>query len=526
MLSRPFSILILVAWLGQMGVLVDRSYLRSTPGALAAELGRYGAGAQWKGIYYRGEKIGFSVGQTVDTGDGYDLQEDGRLQMVLLGATSAARIKTSAHVDRAFTLRSFSFSLDPGTGPIEVTGEVKDLRLALTIRSPSGVRSETRDLPEPPNLALNLPRRLAAAGLAPGQHLRISTFDPATLRNAPMELEVLAREVVWAAGKPVPAFRIRMTFSGVTSTSWVTDVGEVVREESPLGLIVLRETRERATALAVPGEVQADMLKTAAISPAGPRIVDPSTVESLDLRLEGVELAASDVDGSTQTLSRGVIELRDPRTLVPTAKDPKAAAYLAPEAFIESDDPAVVAEAELAAAGAKDPRLRAERVLRHVNAILEKKPTVSLPSAREVLRTKVGDCNEHSVLFVAMARSLGIPARIAIGLVFIHGGFYYHAWAEVYVEGPPGQGLWLPVDPTLNQFPADATHLALARGGLERQTAVLPLLGRARITVEKIRLRAGSTPVLVGRVARDPRPMQIDMPRRGGAIGCWSAPAR
>ena len=112
MLSRPFSALILVAWFGQMGVLVDRAYLRSTAGALAAELGRYEAGAQWKGIYYRGEKIGFSVGRTVVTNDGYDLEEDGRLQMVLLGATSAARIKTSAHVDRAFALRSFYFSLD------------------------------------------------------------------------------------------------------------------------------------------------------------------------------------------------------------------------------------------------------------------------------------------------------------------------------------------------------------------------------------------------------------------------------
>jgi hypothetical protein len=526
MLSRPFSALILVAWLGQMGVLLDRSYFRSTPGALAAELEKYGAGAQWKGIYYRGEKIGFTVGRTVPTSEGYDLEEDGRLQMVLFGATSAARIKTSARVDRAFGLKSFRFSLDPGTGPMEVTGTLTGLRLALTIRSPSGTRSETRDLPEPPSLALNLPRRLAALGLVPGQHSSISTFDPATLRNAPMELEVLAREVVWAAGKPVPAFKIRMTFSGVTSTSWVTDVGEVVREESPLGLIVLRETRERATALAVPGDVQSDMLRTAAITPSGPRIVDPANVESLKLRLEGVELAPSDIDGSTQTLSHGVIELRDPGALAPTAKDSQAAVYLAPEAFIESDDAAVRAEAQLAAAGAQDPRLQAERVLRHVNAILEKKPTVSLPSAREVLRTKVGDCNEHSVLFVAMARSLGIPARISVGLVFIHGGFYYHAWAEVYIEGPPGRGVWTPVDPTLNQFPADATHLALGRGGLERQTAVLPLLGRAKITVEEVKLRAGSAPVLVGSAARDPTPMEIDMPKRGGAIGCWSAPAR
>jgi Putative ATP-binding cassette/Transglutaminase-like superfamily len=106
-----------------------------------------------------------------------------------------------------------------------------------------------------------------------------------------------------------------------------------------------------------------------------------------------------------------------------------------------------------------------------VNALLEKKPTISLPSAREVLRTRVGDCNEHTALYVALARALDIPARIAVGLVRLHGAFNYHAWAEVYVE-ENGRGLWLPVDPTLNEFPADATHIRLSRGGLDKLTVV------------------------------------------------------
>ena len=119
--------------------------------------------------------------------------------------------------------------------------------------------------------------------------------------------------------------------------------------------------------------------------------------------------------------------------------------------------------------GVEGDRNRAERLTRYVNGLLDKKPTVSLPSAREVLRTKVGDCNEHTALFVAMARSIGMPARIAVGLVFMHGAFYYHAWPEVYITERSGRGLWLPVDPTLNQFPADATHLRLARGGLDNR---------------------------------------------------------
>ncbi len=116
-------------------------------------------------------------------------------------------------------------------------------------------------------------------------------------------------------------------------------------------------------------------------------------------------------------------------------------------------------------AGALSPREQAERLVRGVNGLLDKTPTISVPSAREVLRTRVGDCNEHTALYVALARAVGIPTRINVGLAWVLGAFYYHAWPEVYLEEPDGRGLWLPVDPTFNQFPADATHVRLLRGG-------------------------------------------------------------
>jgi transglutaminase-like putative cysteine protease len=139
-----------------------------------------------------------------------------------------------------------------------------------------------------------------------------------------------------------------------------------------------------------------------------------------------------------------------------------------------------------------------------------------------VLRTKVGDCNEHTALYVAMARAAGIPARIAVGLVFVHGAFYYHAWPEVYVDRTTSSGLWLPVDPTLNQFPADATHIRLTRGGLEKQAAILPLIGHLSIDVDRVELAPNSTPVLVGRQPIDLGALAIPIPRRESA--CCTCP--
>jgi transglutaminase-like putative cysteine protease len=269
------------------------------------------------------------------------------------------------------------------------------------------------------------------------------------------------------------------------------------------------------------------MLEAAAIVPTpARRIDDPLAVERLRVRLEGADaFAGPDLEGAGQRLAGDALEIVDARTLAPGPLDPEAWRHLKPEPLIESDAPEIRAEAERATDGATAARTRAERLVRHVHALLEKRPTISLPSALEVLRTRVGDCNEHTALYVALARARGLPARIAVGLVYLRGAFYYHAWPEVYLEETPTRGLWLPVDPTLNQFPADATHIRLARGGLDRQAAILGLVGRARLSILELQERPGSTPLLVGRAPGDARALDIPIPRRDGSgRGCWSSP--
>lgn len=505
--TRPISLVILLAWAIQMGFLVHRSYLQASVN-LAVDLARYGSEAQWRGIYYRGAKVGFTVRQTVPLEDGFELQEDGQLEMTLLGAQTAAKLRTTARVDRDFILQSFEFSLDPGTGAVEVSGRVEPpvgdsglWQLTVGITTSAGTRTEVRELDEPPVLPINMGRRLASSGLTPGARHEWMIFDPATLTNMPAVLEVGERELIRIGSRPIPAFRVEMELAGMRITSWVTDTGEVVREDSPLGLMTVRESAERAMMKAVPGDVRTDMLAASAVVPVMTQpIAEPRDVLRVRLRVAGVDLSNPDLQGVGQTVEGNVIELVDPRTLEPGPADADAARYLQPEPLIESDAPEILAEAELAVAGLdrEATRARAEALTRYVNALIEEKPTLSLPSALEVLRTKIGDCNEHTALYVAMARALGIPARISVGLVYVRGAFYYHAWPEVYLPEGEDRGLWLPVDPTFNQFPADGMHLRLARGGLEKQAAILPLIGQVQLTVLDVEFAPDSVPILVG----------------------------
>ncbi|MEO0225950.1 MAG: transglutaminase-like domain-containing protein, partial [candidate division WOR-3 bacterium] len=151
--------------------------------------------------------------------------------------------------------------------------------------------------------------------------------------------------------------------------------------------------------------------------------------------------------------------------------------FVKPSIYIQSEEPEIVRTAKNIAGIETDKKEVVQRLTNWIYVNLKKRPTVSMPSAVDVLKTMEGDCNEHAILFVAFARALGIPAKIYVGLVNLGNAYYYHAWCAVYL------GKWVPVDPTFNQFPADAGHFKLKTGELSEQTKVLKVVGKLKIKV-------------------------------------------
>jgi transglutaminase-like putative cysteine protease len=152
-------------------------------------------------------------------------------------------------------------------------------------------------------------------------------------------------------------------------------------------------------------------------------------------------------------------------------------ANVAPEPLIQSNNPQIVQLAQRIRAGERDPEIVARRINQWVHDSITARITFGVPSALQVLKSRTGDCNEHTQLFVALARAIGMPTRIAAGLAYVDGKFYYHAWPEILLKD------WVPVDPTFGQFPADAAHLRFVIGGLARQTELLRLMGNLKIDV-------------------------------------------
>jgi len=240
-----------------------------------------------------------------------------------------------------------------------------------------------------------------------------------------------------------------------------------------------RIARDRATAAGgYPGSGH-DILERTLIS-AGLSMTD-SGPAVFRVRLSGGDVRGYDLSGGRQAFSGDTLRVsrESEAELVPNWSllqnfqtiGQRFRNELKAEPLLQVHDARIVTLAVRIAGADREPRVIAEKINRWVHDSLARQATFSAPNAIEALRTRKGDCNEHTQLAVALTRALGIPARIAMGLAYVNGQFYYHSWPEVYLRG------WVAEDPTFGQFPADAAHLRFVVGELSRQPDVLRVIG-------------------------------------------------
>ncbi len=175
---------------------------------------------------------------------------------------------------------------------------------------------------------------------------------------------------------------------------------------------------------------------------------------------------------SVDVQSNGDVVLRvKPRRASPTAKvelpitAAEMAAFVKPAGTPELGDKTVAAQAREIAGTDRDAWSVARKLADWTFKNLKWK-RVDGASAASTLATREADCLEFSELFVAMARTLGLPARIVSGLAHTGGSFGGHAWVEVWV------GEWVELDPTWGTNFVDATHIRSASSELLTYSAL------------------------------------------------------
>ena len=188
---------------------------------------------------------------------------------------------------------------------------------------------------------------------------------------------------------------------------------------------------------------------------------DPSTVTKMVVKVKSAYRLPSTpnhrvaVDHDIQRVTIHV----GPGTPVTRAESVDA---LRSTAMIDANELSIRRSAHQATSGLRTDRQRVAALVSWTHSYMTYEHA-DVTVASTVLARGRGDCSEFSLLFVALARATGIPARRVVGLaateIDLASAFGFHAWAEVALDGH-----WVQVDPTWNEPVADATHLVLVEG--------------------------------------------------------------
>jgi hypothetical protein len=478
-MAKVIKTVILLFWFVMIGLLVQRTYLRPASVIALDVVTEEGikAGDEWFGIYQKGRKIGHAHTQTHAEGDTYHVFEESAIDILALEQVQRVSTVINAYTTKTFMLKYFDFTLRSGVSTMDIKGAVVGKQLVIDIITAGETRKERFPLKEPIYLTPNIRPAVVRLGLEPGKRYRFPLFNPATMSTEDAFVTVETKETIKVGDTDMTVYKLNESFQGMEATSWITQEGETIKEESPLGYSLLKETRTEALKLDKRGPA-VDIIAMVKI-PSSP-IDNSGGVKLLKARLSGTALDGFELSGGRQAWKDGVIDIRSDTAITSyalpyTGKDHPL--ELQPTMLVQSDDKNIREQAAEIIGKEKDAREAARKLNTWVYEAINKQPVVSIPSAVEVLKQKVGDCNEHTTLYAALARAAGIPARMAAGIVYMKNGFYYHAWPEVWL------GEWMAVDPTFNQFPADATHIRFVTGDLAKQAEIMRLVGKLKVDV-------------------------------------------
>lgn len=506
---------ILVAWGVGLTALVRREFFRESSAILAEAALRLAPGVSYFVVEQNGEQIGFASTTIDTTGTTFEVVDYFIADLPVADQVFRASARSVVTLSRALALRGFDVVVEAPDAPMSASGQVEgDSAVSFILRAPGQPADTQRVAVEGPILVPTLLPAAAMLVATPkvGRTVTLASFDPQSMTPRDLRIRITAESLftvidsavfnreadrfVVAHSDTVRAWKLEPE-EGAGFVGWVDAQGNVVTSTQPGG-ITLRRTayemafenwrRDRMDAAAGPAPANAavgDLLEGTAIAagalPAG------DLARALNVRLSGVSLDGFDLRGGRQELRGDTLRITRESGPILEADWSLAArtggfrsrfaAELAAEPLLQVNDREIVALAVRIAGNERDPAVVAQRINQWVYDSLEKEITISVPSAVQVLRTRRGDCNEHTQLYVALARAAGIPARIATGLAYVNGKFYYHAWPEVRLRD------WVAVDPTFGQFPADAAHLRFVRGGLARQGELLRLIGNLRLEV-------------------------------------------
>lgn len=462
----------------------------------------------WMALYIQDQKAGYSHVTMTRDGDRISMQTLTHITLSRSGAPiEITTVESSVETVDGEPVR-FLNTQKMATMTTSVEGRIEDGKVHLTKKAGFGLsKSDVVDFPKGALMAWGMHRQQVAKGLKAGTDYEMKTYIPALYAEKAVDvrMSIGPKETIEWNGEEVQAHRTTTTIvvpmGRIDTISWVDEEWSPLRGKlDMMGMSLVMERTDKAIATE---DIKAPEFFVNTLVQAG-RVIDREKARSITYRLS-VTGEADPLNDLPETgmqkgkrLPDGAIELtvsrqdhKKLREAGPAKKSADLAVYLEPNIWINSDDPQVMAMAEQAAGDAKKPYEIADRLRRYVTDVIsDKNLNIGFASAAEVCRNKEGDCSEHAVLLAALGRARGIPARVAMGLVYVprfgmHSHvFGFHMWTQFYIDGQ-----WIDFDAAQRETDCNPTHIAISTSALKNTAladmafSLLNIIGRLNIEV-------------------------------------------
>ncbi len=454
------------------------------PAPLVHPLDRLPFTEYWTGIVFNGEKIGFTrytIRPAARKPGHYEVLSEASFVLRFLGIEKSINLKSRDLIAADLTLVDFDYDYTIDGSALKLAGVLEAGKLNVSMVSGGKPAAETYSHDGklyPTSVTALYP---VVHGISLQREYEYPVYDGQTQTIARVQQKVLGYESSrFFEGN---AFKLETTLHGQNATTWIDARGRPVFELGMRGAMISaledEASARRYLALAALNKQEA-LIEFSVIRPEPP-LADPRRAARMVVEIEGLDRPApSDAwQRCRREAGRDTCEIVTARPGASSGANAPLEKYVLPSITVQSNDPNIRVTAGEIAGGAAAPRERIARLLKWMDANIEKAP-IDVFSALDVLEKRKAECQGHAYLYTALARAMNVPTRVVNGLAYSETlkGFLYHSWVESLVDGH-----WLPIDPTFSQPVADATHIKLLEG--ERLSDLLPLID----WVGKLKLR-------------------------------------
>ena len=477
----------------------------------------------WAGMYMGPKKMGYTKltvssstfkGKPVTAVKSYT-----RVELEVLGNSVGQTIESTTYTGSTGALVQQYFKISSGFADTEVTADYAGDKIHCRLTSDESPTVKTITVPKGARVVSDSSSGGLMSKLA-GEGANFYYLNPLTLALEPLKVKFLGKETVRLGGKSYTALKVLSTTPMGTFTSWETESGGLLKAEMPLGMMMVREEQAAAQNLggsppdfqvmagtlatrrepaptesgdpsesAAPGYTPPTDFALATALAVDKPIENPRDVKALSMKVIGISEKSLAISDARQ---RAIAIPDEPGTYFFTIKaesaepesavllpisEPSLQPFLQAAPYLEINDPAIKEAAARIRGDEKNSYKVAKSIRKWVFDSMKPDYTIGVPrSCADVLRRPRGVCRDYATLFAGVARAAGIPTRMAGGILYAQGKFFYHAWVECWV------GKWVPFDATLDKDFVDATHVKFSEGDVTDMFNVARIVGRIKLS--------------------------------------------